>query len=146
MLSRDQILQADDLKTEEIDVPEWGTTDNPKGTLRIRGVTSAERDEYEHSLFITKTEGENLKSVPNMGNVKARLVVKCIVDEQGRRVLADSDAAAIGLKSAAAVNRIFQRVQHLSGMTKKAAAEIVKNSEPGRKESSPLNLPGTSEE
>ena len=48
-LTRDEILGADDLKTESVKVPEWG------GTVLVRELTGAERDEWEAS--VVKTNG-----------------------------------------------------------------------------------------
>jgi len=51
-LNKEQILRADDLKTEEVDVPEWG------GSVRVRVLTGTERDAFESSIYdscVTKT-------------------------------------------------------------------------------------------
>jgi hypothetical protein len=42
-LTRDAILQAPDLQGEDVAVPEWG------GTVRVRGLSGAQRDAYEAS-------------------------------------------------------------------------------------------------
>ena len=44
-LSRDAILQREDIKTEDVEVPEWG------GTVRVRGMSGVERDAFEASLI-----------------------------------------------------------------------------------------------
>ena len=44
-LSRDAILQREDIKTEDVEVPEWG------GTVRVRGMTGVQRDAFEASLI-----------------------------------------------------------------------------------------------
>ena len=44
-LSRDTILQREDIKTEDVEVPEWG------GTVRVRGMSGVERDAFEASLI-----------------------------------------------------------------------------------------------
>ena len=43
-LTRDQILAVSDIQTEEVHVPEWG------GTVLVRGLTGAERDEFEAGM------------------------------------------------------------------------------------------------
>ena len=41
VLSKEQILQADDLKTETVEVPEWG------GDVLLRELRGRERDAFE---------------------------------------------------------------------------------------------------
>ena len=48
LLNKEQILNADDLTFEDVEVPEWG------GTVRIRCLESTERDEFEQSLLDAK--------------------------------------------------------------------------------------------
>jgi hypothetical protein len=138
LLSKDQILEADDLKTEVVKVPEWG------GEVRVRGAMAFEMDAYEQSLFATKGVGTDKPEViANADNSKARLVVKCVVDLEGERLFKDEEAAKLGKKSSSAINRLFQKIQHLSGRTKAARDELEKNSEPGQPEGSSSSLPGT---
>ena len=58
-LSRDQILEADDLKTEEIEVPEWN------GSVVVRELRGRERDAFEEGSL---DKQRNLK----MTNMRAR--------------------------------------------------------------------------
>ena len=44
-LTRDEILQAQDIQFEDVKVPEWN------GTVRVRGLTGVERDALEASLI-----------------------------------------------------------------------------------------------
>ena len=44
-LSRDTILQREDIVTEDVEVPEWS------GTVRVRGMSGVERDAFEASLI-----------------------------------------------------------------------------------------------
>lgn len=107
LLTKDEILAADDLPTEDVEVPEWG------GTVRVRTLTGAERDRFEES--ITQVKGGSVKT--NYANLRARLVALCAVDEQGRRLFSDADAAALGRKSAAALDRVFIAARRLNGMS-----------------------------
>lgn len=102
-LSRASILAADDLKREEVDVPEWG------GTVYIAAMTGAMRDAWEASL----APGGKL----DIGNIRARLVAYAAVDEAGARLFGDADAEALGRKSAAALDRCAKVAQRLNGLT-----------------------------
>lgn len=129
-LTAEAILKANDLPYEDINVPEWG------GIVRVRGATALEASEYSESMVVRKKtknkEGDDDTEIEiNPLNSQCKLVVRCVVDEDGNRIFKDEDAASLGKKNTRAVERVFRRVQELSGMTKKARDEIVKNSETG---------------
>ena len=86
LLTKEQILGAADLEHRDVAVPEWG------GTVRVRCMTGEERDAYESALY----NGDKV----NLDNVRARLLVLTVIDEQGARLFADeADIAALGRKS-----------------------------------------------
>ncbi len=116
-LSRDEILQAQDLPTEDVPVLEWG------GVCRVRGLTGAERDAFEQS--IVETRGKNTRM--NLRNIRAKLVALTVVDEDGNRIFSDEDAEALGKKSAAALDRIFAVAQRLSGLRPEDVEELAGN-------------------
>lgn len=116
-LSRDQIIAADDLPREDVDVPEWG------GSVTLRGLTGTQRD-----LFEQETVRQNGKNVSvNMENVRARLVARCLVDEKGERMFSDEDVKVLGGKSGKALERLFKVAQRLSGLTQDDVQELAKN-------------------
>lgn len=117
LLSREAILQAQDLPTEDVEIPEWG------GTIRVRGLTGAERDAFEQS--IVETRGKNTRM--NLRNIRAKLVALTVVDEDGNRIFNDEDAEALGKKSAAALDRIFAVAQRLSGLRPEDVEELAGN-------------------
>lgn len=117
-LTRDAILGARDLPTEDVEVPEWG------GTVRVRGLTGTERDAFEQS--IARRKGKNVEL--NLRNVRAKLVALSVVDEQGNRIFSEADVDALGQKSAAALDRIFRVAQRLSGLTDEDVEELTGNS------------------
>ena len=51
LLNKDQILEASDLQTFSVSVPEWG------GDVQIRSMTGADRDEFESSLVKVDAAG-----------------------------------------------------------------------------------------
>lgn len=106
-LTRDQILEADDLRRLEVAVPEWG------GTLLVRGLTGAERDQYEASMIRWKGDS---KIGADMANARARLVAMAAIDEHGKRLFSDRDVRLLGEKSGAALDRVFDAVAGLSGL------------------------------
>lgn len=117
-LTRDEILQAQDLPQEKVDVPEWG------GEVLVRGLTGAERDAFEGDMVRPNGNTLTLDLEGAMQNVRARLVARTIVDENGKRQFSDDDIAALGRKSAKALQRVFEVAQRLSGMTNKDVQEL----------------------
>lgn len=117
-LSRDAILGADDLQYEDLDVPEWG------GIVRVRSLSGAERDNYEASMRLQRGK----EFIANMANVRAKLVVRCVVDEDGKRLFTDNDAPALGEKSAAALDRVFEVAARLSRLSDEDVDELAGNS------------------
>lgn len=117
ILTREQILGAADIKTETVNVPEWG------GEVRIKGLTGADRDAFEAA--ITTIKGKDTRV--NWVNVRARFVALSIVDENGARIFTEGDIKALGEKSAAALDRVYAAAQKLSGLTDEDAAEMAKN-------------------
>lgn len=126
LLSRDEILKVDDLKTEDVDVPEWG------GTVRLRALTGAERDKFEASTVERK--GNNVKQ--NMQNFRARLVSLCIVNENNERMFSPPDISALGSKSSIALQRLFDKCSEMNGMSDKDIEELTENFDAAPNESS----------
>lgn len=114
LLNRNQILEAKDIKTEIVDVPEWG------GSVMVKLLTGTERDQLEASVIDDK--GKFKKD-----NVRAKLVLKCAVDEEGKPLFQPADLEAIGSKSSSALDRIFSAAQKLNRMGAEDIAELVKN-------------------
>lgn len=117
LLNRDAILQVQDLPRELVEVPEWG------GAIYVRGLTGAERDSFEQSIIDQRGKGVKM----NLKNIRAKLVAMCVVDEQGNRIFRDEDAELLGQKSAAALNRIFEVAQRLSGLRSEDVEELAGN-------------------
>jgi len=117
LLGRDDIIKADDLKFEEVDVPEWG------GKVRIRMMRGSERDAFEQDLFDQK--GDN--PVKNLSNLRAKLVARCACNEKNERIFSDRDISLLGEKSAAALDRVFVVAQRLNKIGQQDMEELTKN-------------------
>ena len=131
ILSRDQILNADDLKRDKVLVPEWG---DDESYLFVRTMTGAERDAFELSLL---KQGKGKKQEVNRENFRARLVAATAVDESGDPIFQAADVAELGKKSSLALQRVFNVSARLNGFTDADIEELAKNSEAAPGESSP---------
>lgn len=121
MSLRDEILGRDDLPVEVVTVPEWGMD------VRVRALSGAERDAYEASC-LKRMGGKADKVEMTFENIRARLVARSVVDEAGARVFTDADVASLGAKNAAALNRLFEVAQRLSGLRGEDFEELLGNS------------------
>ena len=116
VLSKEQILQADDLKREAVDTPEWG------GEVLLRELRGRERDAFEEGSM------DKQRNV-TMTNMRARLVALSAIDEEGERLFTAKEATELGDKSATALNRLFEVCCRLSGITSEDVDKLEKNSE-----------------
>lgn len=119
-LGSEEILGANDIKFAVVPVPEWG------GKVRVKGLSGSERDAYEQSIMILRKGGNY---VPNLENARAKLVVRCVVDKDGKKLFSEANIVALGAKNAAALQRVFQKARELSGLTEDDMEELVGNSE-----------------
>ncbi len=131
ILKRDDIMKIQDLTFEEVDVPEWG------GSVRIKMMTGSERDAYEASLYELK--GQEVKM--NRDDVRAKLLVKCLVDENNERLFTDAEIKMLGKKSAKVLDKLFTVAQRLNAMTDEDVKKLEKNSESEGEGSSTSPLP-----
>jgi hypothetical protein len=114
-LSRDDVLKADDLATEEVEVPEWG------GSVLVRGMSGKERDEFESSALDQRSGRMNL------ANTRAKIVIRCVVDDDGKRLFDAADIDVLGEKSGAALDRVFAVASRLSGLGERDVEELTQN-------------------
>lgn len=134
-LSRDDILKAKDITTEEVDVPEWG------GTVFVRGLSGRQRDVFEATLL----ERRGRRMVPNTANIRAKLVAWTVVDEDGKRLFTDTEADELGEKSASAMDRIYTVASRLSGLGEEDLEDLAENfDEPTRGKTSSTTSPKNS--
>ena len=118
LLSKTAILAANDLKSEDVEVPEWG------GAVRVRSFTGRERDAFESSMV----RGEGRDRKVDLTNMRARLVGLTVIDETGQRLFTDDEVDLLGAKSGAALDRVFAVAQKLNGLSGADVEELSKNS------------------
>lgn len=124
LLTRDAILKSSDLPFDDVAVPEWG------GVVRVRGMSGRERDALEQQLV--GADGKR-RSVENF---RARVVVMCAVDGEGKRLFTVNDVEALGAKSALALGRVFEAALRMSGLSPDDMADLEKNLEAGQSDDS----------
>jgi len=129
LLTRQDILSIRDIRTEVVSVPEWG------GDVKIKAMSGKERDAWESALF--QISGKDVTM--NKENLRAKLVALTAVDEANVRLFTEADIEALGAKSAAALDRVYQASQKLSGLTPDDIKELEKNLETDHSDSTASN-------
>ena len=114
LLSREAILTAADLKTVDVDVPEWG------GTVRVRAMTGTQRDAFGKSLL-----GPDGKYAG--AGYSARLAAASIVGEDGGLLFTQNDIEVLGDRSSAALDRVVAAANKLNALESGAVEEAKGN-------------------
>lgn len=119
ILTREQILaQAKKSRQiEKVPVPEWG------GEVCIRELIGTERDKFEATLGTWKGS----KAVPNLENVRGKILAWTIVDESGSPLFSpdNGDVEILGSLSARSIQGLFVVAQKLSGFSDSDITEMV---------------------
>lgn len=114
LLNRDDILGADDLKSEIVAVPEW------RGSIRVRVMTGAERDAFRTA---TMTAGADTP----VGYFSAALLAATIIDKNGERLFSFDDIMKLQEKSATALDGPAKIAMRINGMSASAIDDAEKN-------------------
>lgn len=116
MLSKEQILAANDRTEETVNVPEWG------GDVVVRSMSGHDRDAIDAAMLDAQNNGGNAAE-----NYRARVVAACVVNADGSRMFDDADIVELGGKSSLAISRVFDAAQRVSGLGKAGIERAEKN-------------------
>ena len=115
LLTRVQILAANDMPFEDVPVPEWG---GAEACVRVRGLNAKEFIEITRSIMTDEGQVDNALSM----DLTITVPFMCLVDETGQRLFTDEkDVELLGLKSKAALERVMDVAKRLSGLTEGVA-------------------------
>ena len=107
LLNREAVLGAMDLPTERVSVPEWG------GEVLLRGLTAGEFDALQQEYSTPQDDGSYRFQHEGF---RIGLLSKCLVDEEGRNLLAPGDFLLLAHKSNQVLSRLFDVAARLSGL------------------------------
>jgi hypothetical protein len=116
-LTRAAILGNTNLRSERVEVPEWG------GAVNVRELTGSERDTFEASIVDLQTGAVS----DNAENVRAKLVARTVIDDAGERLFTSDDVVELGKLSAAGLSRVYNVAARLSGITAEDLEELEGN-------------------
>lgn len=111
-LNRQEILKAEDLGRREVEIPEWG------GRVYIKTLTAQERFDLSERCAALNATGVRFMTV---------ILVGCLVDQDGRRILDDDDVDLLAAKAGSVVQRLFDIADELNGFTERRARGLEKN-------------------
>lgn len=117
MLTREQILECNDVKIEEVNIPEWGDS------VYVRSLTGEGLDNYQKS--IVRINGKY--QTTDMTNVRAKLVVQTVCDKDGNLLFTKEDIPLVAKKNGAALEKLFEKAAQMSGLSNEELGDIEKN-------------------
>lgn len=115
ILSRADVLSADDRVIEAIEVPEWG------GSVLGRSLGMDEL--YDVRELAGLDEGGDIDAE----KLNLLMFIQCVVDEDGEALFTQDDYEALRKKSAGAMLRVLSKINKLSGITDDTSEEARKN-------------------
>jgi hypothetical protein len=113
-LTKEQILTADDIHYEDVDVPGWG------GTVRIAEMNGNARDSHAAMLY-NRGKGTNFESM------RAKLVAFSIVDDEGKLMFSPQDIVELGQKCYKSLDVVYEAADRLNAVSDAAMEETAKN-------------------
>jgi len=105
MLTREQLLAVAKRSSETVKLPELG------GEVIIRGITAGELMTFQKAVQSKK----NGSVAVDEDTFAAKLLVRCIVDQAGKRILNDGDWEPLMEWPAAAFQRVTTVAMKLNG-------------------------------
>lgn len=111
LLSRDSILAAQDIRTKDVLVAEWG------GTIRVRSMTLAEQSEFAR-LSASSDDREK---------VTAWMVATLAVDEAGASLFKAEDVKELEKKNFRSIQAVVAAILEVNGIGEAQVEAAAKN-------------------
>lgn len=122
LLNRNQILEAKDIKTKVIPVPEWG------GDIMIKQLSAKEYNDITMNmvnirkmaakqLSSKKNADENLEDAINelaIKNQKILLIIKSVVDENMKPLFTEADMELLYQKNTNVIDKIIAEIEEFN--------------------------------
>lgn len=114
LLTAADILDAEDIKSEYVEVPEWG------GTVKIVGLTGEQRNKVG---ALMRAESKKSSEDDALAYFQMRIAAAAMVDEEGKRLFSQNDVVKLAKKSASAIQRVYAVAARLAGIGDEALEE-----------------------
>ena len=119
-LSRDDILSTQGIRTDEVDVPEWG------GKVLVRELSATEVAKIGFGMA-EQGGGEVEVDLAKLGEYVPQMIAWCVVDESLSSVFSLDDVNQLSAKSINPVQQIIAKVMELSDLSPDEEGEPEKN-------------------
>ena len=113
LITKDAILAAQDIKSEDVEVAEWG------GSVRVRELCAADLLGFWDAC--RDVDGKLMHV-----RIQPALLARAVVGDDGAPLFTDADVCDLMKKSARIIGRVFEVAQKLNGIGQEE--EIAKNS------------------
>lgn len=121
LLSKADIMKAQDIVCREIEVPEWG------GAVLMRSMSGKERADFEAAVQ-SRRKGNNQF---DMVLLREMLIAVVLVNSDGERLFTDGEITELGKKSSKVIERLFEEAQDMNGIGAEAVKELEENLDGG---------------
>lgn len=113
ILNKHQVFAADDLRTKVVDMTtEWG------GDVKIKMMNAGEQLDFD----------DFLDSNPGNKEIAFKLIIKCCVDDEGKKLFTDEDMQFLKMKSSESLMKLFHEILSLNKQNKDDNVDLAKNS------------------
>jgi hypothetical protein len=129
LMTKEMLLTKQPLTIEKVDL---GNGD----FVYVREMNGYERDHFEASLFIKEKDAKGKERlVRTMENLRSKMVISTMCDENGNLILSHSDMDTFSTTVRASIlDKIASKAQELNGITEEDAEKMVKNSNAAQSE------------
>ncbi len=121
---RESIIQSNDLRREEVDVPEWNLSDK----IFIRELNGGERNDIEEiatKIFLNKDADEkDIEEHP----LKFKMLIYTLCDANGDAIFSMDDVDILKKKNGKVIDRLFNKSMQVSGIREEDQEQEIKNS------------------
>lgn len=113
---REEMLLRKPRRIKPVDVPGWGR-------FRIRSLTELERSRFEATIRDKTGQVSSNKMI----DLKCRLIVLCVVDENGDQMLNNADIEELRQQDSMLTNALVEEIQAHCGYSDADLGDLEKN-------------------
>ncbi len=116
-LTRDQILNAQDIKVHHVDVPEWG------GGIHMRQLSCAAAESYQDYLISLQKKDGQIR----LSGMRVTLLTLVLCDAVGNLLFTDNDLDALSERDSMVIGRLYEEAKRINAIIEDAGDEAEKN-------------------
>lgn len=119
-LNKDEILALASRRSTRV------VTVDGYGSFTLREMSGTDRDAYQASMV--RYQGD--QAVPNLANLRAKLVAACLVDDNGDRIFTSAqDVSELGTLPAKLLSRLADVASEMNGLEDEDIEDLAGNSD-----------------